>query len=367
MKDQPIWLVPFQLEQLIAPLSFLVGGIALGILIDRLLVRKVRKTATLTAWGGDDIIIAAMHSVVIVWFAIAGAYAALRALPLRADVTATIERGLLVLVILSATLATARLVADVIRLTTMRTGAVRGQSSLLVNIGRSVVFIIGFLLVLQAMGVQITALLTALGVGGLAVALALQDTLANLFAGVHLLASKKIQPGDFIRLDTGEDGFVVDINWRNTTIRQLPNNHIIIPNSKMADANVTNFNRPEQEMSVLIQVGVHYDSDLEQVERVVIEVGKETMAATEGGVTDFEPLVRYHTFNDSSIDFTVVLRTTEYANNFLLKHHFIKRLHKRFQEEGIVIPFPIRTLEFADGIVPTEPDRSRAGTSDETR
>jgi len=136
----------------------------------------------------------------------------------------------------------------------------------------------------------------------------------------------------------------MDISWRNTTIRQLPNNVVIVPNSKLASIIVTNYYLPQQEMSVLVQVGVGYDSDLEKVEKVTIEVAKEVMREVPGGVPEFEPFIRYHTFGDFSIDFTVILRAREFVDQYLVKHEFIKRLHRRYQQEGIEIPFPIRTI-----------------------
>ena len=191
-------------------------------------------------------------------------------------------------------------------MTQSRSG-VAGSATIFVNITRVVVLAMGFLVVLQTLGISIAPLLTALGVGGLAVALALQDTLANLFAGVHILASKTIQPGDYIRLSSGEEGYVVDINWRNTTVRQLSNNLVIIPNAQLAGTNMTNFNRPEQQMTLLVQVGVGYDSDLDHVERVTTEVVAEVMTEIAGAVPDHEPAVRFHTFGDSRISFTVIL------------------------------------------------------------
>ena len=204
-------------------------------------------------------------------------------------------------------------------------------------------------MILHSLGISITPILTALGVGGLAAALALQPTLANLFSGLQIIAAKQLHPGDYIKLDSGEEGYVTDIAWRNTIIRALPNNMIIVPNSKLASAIVTNYYQPEQEMAVLVQVGVSYKSDLKKVEEVTIEVGKEIMREVEGGVPDFEPFIRYHTFDDSSINFTVILRTTEYVGQYLIKHEFIKRLHKRYNKEGIVIPFPIRTIHMDQG------------------
>jgi small-conductance mechanosensitive channel len=90
---------------------------------------------------------------------------------------------------------------------------------------------------------------------------------------------------------------------------------------------------------------VHYNSDLEHVERVTCQVAKEVLQEVEGGTKDFDPFIRYHTFGDSSINFTVILRAEEFVNGYMIKHEFVKRLHKRFKQEGIVIPFPIRTLD----------------------
>jgi len=218
------------------------------------------------------------------------------------------------------------------------------STSIFKKVTRLAILIIGFLIILQTLGISISPLLTALGVGGLAVALALQDTLSNLFAGIHILVSKQVRPGDFIKLETGEEGYVVDISWRNTTIRMLPNNLVVIPNSKLASSIVTNYYMPEKMLSVLVSVGVSYDSDLEKVEKVVIEVAKEVMQTVPGGVPEYEPFVRYSSFGDFSINFSVIMRAKEYTDQFLIKHEFIKRLHKRFKKEGIEIPFPITTV-----------------------
>jgi small-conductance mechanosensitive channel len=105
---------------------------------------------------------------------------------------------------------------------------------------------------------------------------------------------------------------------------------------------------PSQDLAVLVDVGVDYSSDLERVEHVVGTVGREVMASVPGGVPEFEPFIRYHTFGDSSICFSVILRAKEFVDQYLIKHEFIKRLHARFASEGIVIPFPIRTIVTAE-------------------
>jgi small-conductance mechanosensitive channel len=183
-----------------------------------------------------------------------------------------------------------------------------------------------------------------LGVGSLAVAIALQDTLGNAFAGLHIKADRPIEAGQFIRLDSGEEGYVDRIGWRSTRIRMLPNKTAVVPNSKLVQSTIINYDLPDPEVAVLVEVGVHYDSDLKKVERVTIEAGQEIMKSVPGALPSFEPFIRYHTFNQSSIDFTVILRARTFVDNYLIKHEFIKALQEKYREEGIVIPFPIRTV-----------------------
>jgi small-conductance mechanosensitive channel len=205
---------------------------------------------------------------------------------------------------------------------------------------------IGLLIVLNALGISITPILATLGVGGLAVALALQDTLANLFAGFHIIVSKQVRIGDYVKLESGQEGYVTDINWRTTKIQMLANNVVLVPNDKLAKVIVTNYYLPEKNMSVLVQVGVHYGSDLGKVEEITCDVARRVLREITGGVPDFEPFIRYHTFGDSSINFSVILRVGEFVNQYLVKHEFIKRLHERYAREGIVIPYPIRAINY---------------------
>jgi small-conductance mechanosensitive channel len=191
-------------------------------------------------------------------------------------------------------------------------------------------------------------MLTALGVGGLAVALALQEPLANFFAGLFITLAGQIRVGDYVRLDSGQEGYVVDFSWRSTRLRMLANNLVVVPNAKLAQAIVVNHHLPSQDLAVLVDVGVDYGCDLRHVERVAVDVGRDVMRDVTGGVPEFDPFVRYHTFGESSIDFTVILRAKEFVDQYLIKHEFVKRLHARFNEEGIVIPFPIRTIAYRD-------------------
>jgi small-conductance mechanosensitive channel len=130
-------------------------------------------------------------------------------------------------------------------------------------------------------------------------------------------------------------------------VRQLPNTVVLIPNGRLAQSIVTNYDLPTKDLAVLMQVGVHYASDLEKVEQVTIEVATEVMETVLGGVPEFTPFIRYHTLGESSIDFTVILRARRFGDNFLIKHEFVKRLVRRYALEGIVIPFPIRAVNLA--------------------
>ena len=336
------------IETFITPISFLIGGILLGLVFDRFVMKELKKFAAKTKWEGDEVVIHAAHGMIFVWFVLAGLYGALQSIEIKPAALAIALQALRVVAILTVTIVAARIAAGFVDLYSRRAGGVFTTTSLFSNITKSVVYALGFLVILDSLGISITPMLTALGVGGLAVALALQDTLSNLFAGIHIIASKKLRPGDFVKLETGQEGYVADIAWRNTTIREIPNNLVVVPNAKLASTIVTNCYLPDAEMAVVVQVGVAYGSDLEKVQRVTAEVGREVMMAVEGGVPDFEPFIRYHTFGDSSINFNVILRTREFAGQHLIRHEFIQRLQKRYQEEGIEIPFPIRTVHLEE-------------------
>ncbi|MGB4844342.1 MAG: mechanosensitive ion channel family protein, partial [Ferruginibacter sp.] len=169
------------------------------------------------------------------------------------------------------------------------------------------------------------------------------------FAGLQIIASGKINHGNFVRLSSGEDGFIEDITWRSTTIRAMSDHLIIVPNSKLADMIVTNYYLPQTELSFIVEVGVSYDSNLDHVETVTKEVIKETLNDMEGGVKEFEPIIRFYSFADSSINLKAILRVNDYSAQFAVKSEFIKRLHERYNKEGINIPFPIRTVMMQKG------------------
>ncbi len=323
--------------------AYLTAGI-IGAIALRAIFTKLHNKAQKTNWRADDIVAAFLRLVTPWCAATGGAWGAALALPLKAAYRHDANHALLAIIIVVISLGSAKVAGEAVHASAKSHAGTSGSATIFVNITRVTVWMLGALVLLNSLGVAITPLLTALGVGGLAVALALQDTLTNLFAGVHILASRKIQPGDFIQLDNGMQGYVQDTNWRNTVIRQLPNNLLVVPNATIASSIVTNYHLPQQEMSVTVQVGVSYDSDLEHVERVTCEVGREVMQAVEGAIPAHEPTVRFHTFSGSTIDFNVGLRATEVTAQYPIIHEFIKRLHSRYREEGIDFSSPAQTI-----------------------
>ncbi|MEO0136850.1 MAG: mechanosensitive ion channel family protein [candidate division WOR-3 bacterium] len=328
----------------LVPIIILVSSIVIGFICQVVIFGWLKRLAKRTKWRGDEIIIHALQGWIIFWFIIAGLSLAIPKIIIEPQAILIIGKILLVAMIFSVTAVIANIAVGFVDIYSAAIKEAIPRTTILTNTTRVFILIIGILIILHSLGISIAPILAGLGIGGLAVALALQDTLSNLFAGLQIIVSRQVKPGDYVKLATGEDGYVEDITWRNTTIREFSNNLIIIPNSKLAQTIVKNYHLPEKGMAVLMQVGVSYDSDLEKVEKVVIEVAKETLREVPGGVKDFEPFIRYHTFGEFSIQFTVILRVEEFASQFIIKHEFVKRLHKRFKQENIIIPYPIRIV-----------------------
>ena len=230
-----------------------------------------------------------------------------------------------------------------------RGASVTSISGTLKRVANIAIIVIGGAMVLGVFGVEITPIIASLGIAGLAVALAFQDTLANFFAGVYITADRPIKIGDYVKLDNGDEGYVVKVGWRTTQIRTLPNNLVIVPNTKLAQSVITNYYSPAKEMSVVIPCFVSYDSDLKKVERVTADVATKIQKTAKGAVPDFVPFIRFNEFGESGIKFSVILRVQEYTDKYLVTHEFMKALHSRFKKEKIEIPYPKRDIYIRKG------------------
>src|SRR5450756_244975 len=194
---------------------YLAAGVIGTLALRGVLARLHRKTEQ-TRWRGGDVAVAFLRLVTPWCLGVGCAWAAVLALPLRSAYRYDLDHALLAVIVVVVSLGRAKVAGAAVHAGATSHAGTSGSATIFVSITRVIVWTIGGLILLSSLGVAITPLLTALGVGGLAVALALQDTLSNLFAGVHILASRKVQPGDFIQLDNGMQGYVEDTNWRNT-------------------------------------------------------------------------------------------------------------------------------------------------------
>lgn len=334
------------MKQWIVPVALVLIGLIAGIISERILLNQLKGFIARTKLPGNELFITSLRGITLIWLVVAGFSGAVISLHVNGVISESVfgilQKILTSIFLYSATIVAARLAAGFVSILSQKVEGV--SASLLSNLARIVVFVFGILTILQTLGFSITPILATLGIGGLAVGLAFQDTLSNLFAGLYLIISRQVRTGDYVKLESGQEGYVIDITWRNTVIKELPNNVIIVPNTKLASAIFTNYHLPAKEITVPIQVAVSYHSDLEQVEQVTLEVAQEVMQEVAQCVPEFKPFIRFQNFGEFSIHLTVFLRVNEFFDQNIVKHEFIKRLHKRYHLEKIEIPFPSRNV-----------------------
>ena len=327
-----------QAADIVGYLPTLIVILVAGVAIDLVRSRLVARVARSRGWKAAEVSANALSGLPTLLAITLVVAMALERLGLDSRTLQVVLSLLKALVVLIVTAKLAILAGALIRLFTRREDTPISSSSIFVNLGRVVVWTLGLLTMLAALDVSITPLLTALGVAGLAVGLALQPTLENLFSGVQVLASRQVEIGDFVRLQTGEEGWIQDVTWRNTTLRTVSNDLVIAPNAAIGRSLVVNFTSHDEEHSIAIPLGVAYDADLTLADQVVREVALETQREAEHAIRDHEPSVHFTAFTDTRIDMIAVLRTDHYTNRFKVRSYFIKRLHERFAEEGLEIP-----------------------------
>ncbi|MFH1222756.1 MAG: mechanosensitive ion channel domain-containing protein, partial [Pseudomonadota bacterium] len=287
----------------ILPVIILLASIVLGWLFEKVLLRWLTKLADRTAWKGDDIIIGSLKGMFFSTFIVLGVYFAVDTFRFNYNVKNIIVKVLASLLIFMVTIIAARVSVGFVNQSTTTADRIFPASTILKNIIRIIVFAVGALIILNSLHISITPIITALGVGGLALALALQPTLSNLFSGIQIIASKQLLPGQYISLENGQEGSVEDITWRYTEIRSPNNNMITIPNSKISEAMITNYHKADKEIALFVPLRVGFNADLDLVEKTSKETAKKVMQDTVGGAKDFEPLVRFAKFGEAGIEF----------------------------------------------------------------
>ena len=325
------------------------GGIVTAWLVSRLMGRVVNLVTHATETDLDDAIVAAVRTPVLVLIVVQAIYFALRSLSYIEQHTNTQERLWAAASLFVGVWLFWRVIGAVF--TWYAAGARSAEEAfrqktvpLIRRIVRVTILLVGGVLVLDQLGIAISPLLAGLGIGGLAVALAAQPILANIFAGSYVLSDGSIKVGDFLEIEGGPTGWVDDIGWRATRLRTFDNNLIVIPNSTLADSTVTNFDTEDPPVGVPLICGVAYEEDLDRVEAVTLEVLAQIIEDREEANPAYAPLVRFQAFGDSNIDFLMKLQARNRRERGLIAHEMVKRVHARFAAEGITINYPARRL-----------------------
>jgi small-conductance mechanosensitive channel len=333
----------------------------LGVSISALLIRAA-LTKGLRRWLGPATVEVFLDSIrlpSILWCLVFGFYVALEMVELPRRLAEQLQTVLEAAIILSVTITAAGVLSSLAAAAAQRRALGIGMTGLFRTAVRGTIVLIGVLVLLDALGVQITPLLTALGVGGLAVALALQDTLSNLFAGVHLLADKPIRVGDYVRIADTIEGYVIDVGWRSTRVRMLQHNVVIVPNKRVAESIITNYDMPERRMALLLRVSVGQESDPDRVEQVLVDEATKAAGEVAGLLPEPAPSARLIPgFGAYSLDFTLVCQVASFVDQYDVQHELRKRILRRLRAEGIEMPYPIQTVEVRGGdtMGPRRPD-----------
>jgi len=312
-------------------------ALAFGYAINRIVINRLQRLAARTAADWDDAVIVELRRRIPLWSVLAGVWLSIGYWPLQPRTANFIADLTAALVVFSVTTALASIAVRLMVAFAPRVNPEMQVSGLMRNVVRIVIFTIGLLVLLRGIGVEISPMLAALGVGGLAVALALQEPLSNLFAGLFITIAGQIRIGDYIRLEGGPEGTVADFKWNATQLTTIGGNIVIVPNAKLTQAMVTNFHRPSADTGFGIELTIDPGSDLETVERLALEVARALVKETTGAKADADPSVRFMGFTDLGVKLSVNVRSREYTDQAIVRHELIKRLQRALTDAGVEI------------------------------
>jgi small-conductance mechanosensitive channel len=336
----PLW------RELLISAGILAGSYVAARLLSFVLGLVLTRAAPRTATGLDDRLLAALKRPVTYALFLVGAYAAVHRLPVEHAWAERLDSLLFTASVFLVSLALIRGYGIFVRWSTAesRLGAgselARQGGPLLSRLGKIVIVLLAATVVLEHFGLNVQSLVVSLGVGSLAVGLAAQDTLANMFAGFTLMLDRPFLPGDRIQLSTGEVGDVETIGLRATWLKTLDETILVIPNSLLVKERVVNHARPTRRITCRVDVGVAYGSDVQAVKRILAESALASPLVHQ----ELAPVVLLNGFGDFSLNFRVVFWAHDYADQGPAMSQAREEVYRRLQEAGIVIPFPTRTV-----------------------
>lgn len=338
----PLWLTLLLVGGLWVALSFLLAG-----LFDRTVRRFAEKREGQKSLGAFWV--RNLHGPILALLFLIGGRVVLSVVELTPELTHFVQVATSLGTALVLILVALKIYDGILTLYGERYEPLKPSLGILNLLGKGLIVVIGALITLDSLNISIAPLLTTLGIGGLAVALAFKDTLANFFAGLYILADRPIRVGDFVKLEGGPDGFVESVGWRSTRLRNLSGKIVIIPNSKVSESIITNYFLPDPKASMTLMISVGHDADTRKVERILLDEAIKAAGETEGMLADPPPMVRFIPgFQDSSLDFTLICQVREYVDQYFVQHELRHRILERFRREGIEIPFPQRRIHLGD-------------------
>ena len=339
------WMAFLEPYPLLRALQVILLSLVLAALVDRLTSGIIRRFAARTETDLDDRILRILHRPLFATVALFGLNIAIYEFDFSSELllsTRSIVRTLLIFIWLIFGLRFLGIVLGAMKSSKTRFDLVQQTTEpLLKNAMAVLLFLAGIYGILLAWDINVTGLVASAGIVGLALSFAAQDTLANLFAGIAILADRPYQIGEYIILDSGERGEVTQIGLRSTRLLTRDDVEISIPNGAMGSAKIVNeaAGIPNQ-YRIRVSVGVAYGSDIDQVMEVLLAVGKDHPKVMDSP----EPRVRFRQFGDSSLNFDLLCWIQKPAERGLVTHEMNCRVYKEFAEAGISIPFPQRDL-----------------------
>ncbi len=304
-----------------------------------ILLKLVQKTKTEV----DDIVVRAVKKIVTYSVPVIGLMVALTPLALQTSIPQHTLFSLLAVLLMHGAISLVEDLSNWLGKTWVKRTASTLDEGLLPLLRKAVktsIVILGVLLILGEWGVQIGPLLGALGIGGLAIALALNSSLSNIFAGIQLILDRSLNVGDKVMIESGELGVVLDIGLRSTKIRTYDNEVISLPNSQLANARVRNYTKPDTTIRVTVNFGVAYGSDVARVKRVVLDA----ISELDDILLEPAPQVLFLNMNDFSLDMCARVWVDNYGKQFARKLEMTELIYNTLNESSIEIPFPTRTL-----------------------
>ncbi len=337
----------FQIEDdIFISFLLLISSIVFSRIIHYIFKNYIKKITEKTKTDVDDIIIGVVEKPLEQLIVLVGIYLALNSIRYFVNYSEIIKESFFVLIILWFAMVIQQIVSFLIpRWIFVKHAQHKKSPELIAKVLNIVIYLIAFLIILGHFKIEINPIIATLGIGGLAVGLALQDSLSNFFAGLYIVSGSPIKVGDYIELKSdGISGHVEDIGWRATTIRTIGSDIIIIPNSKLGQSILVNYSISVKGVSAIVETGVSYRSDLEKVEQVVLKAANNIQKNSKYAITTFVPEFHYLSFGESNINFRVILKANEFPNRIPLMHEFIKALKSEFDKEKIEISYPVRNI-----------------------